>query len=54
MERKNQLKYFYLFLNLATPSTIQNVINILVNDWGIDNSTLWETIKNIYPNGPIL
>jgi RHS repeat-associated protein len=45
--------YMTNILNPATSSTISKVFNILVNDWSIDYSTLWETILNIYPYGPI-
>jgi hypothetical protein len=37
----------------AANGTLQKVFNIMVNDWGVDASTLWETILNIYPYGPI-
>ncbi len=45
--------YMTNILNPATTTTIQKVVNILVNDWGINQSTLWETILNLYPYGPI-
>jgi len=45
--------YMTNILNPATHTTIQNVFNILVNDWSINSSALWETIINIYPYGPI-
>ena len=45
--------YMTNILNPATNTTIQNVFNILVNDWSINSSSLWETILNIYPYGPI-
>jgi hypothetical protein len=45
--------YMTNILNPATHTTTQNVFNILANDWDINPSTLWETILNIYPYGPI-
>jgi len=45
--------YMTNILNPATSTTIQKVFNVLVNDWGINHSTLWETILNLYPYGPI-
>ena len=45
--------YMTNILYPATNTTIQKVFDILVNDWGISSSTLWETILNIYPHGPI-
>lgn len=51
-----QMEYAAYWTNInrpATHTTIMNVFNILVNDWGINPSTLWEDILNAFPYGPI-
>jgi hypothetical protein len=46
--------YMTNILNPATSSTIPKVFNILVNDWGINYSSLWDLLTNIiYPYVPI-
>jgi len=35
----------------SSSSTMQKVFNILVNNWQVCPSKLWETIMNIYPYG---
>lgn len=45
--------YMTNILHPANNATIPKVFNVLVNDWQINPSTLWETILNIYPYGPI-
>ena len=45
--------YMTNIMNPATNTTIQKVSNILIYRWGVNPSTLWETILNLYPYGPI-
>jgi len=45
--------YMTNILNPATPTTILKTFNVLTNTLQFNSSTLWETILNIYPYGPI-
>ena len=56
MRNARIMEYGAYMTNIRTatsPHTIQRIMNILINDWGFDQSNLWEVILNLNPNGPI-